>query len=203
MELREPYQGCVAKKYEDLKDTFSSVIAFKNKPISNKLNISPDEINSRVWLLYAKDNTNQWQCLQVGHSKNNVVEEITTIVDYLFQNNKQNIQKDDFTNSVFYQKVCPSKKGEEYRKFLYSSIIGNDYTEFKICFLDVDKYLGIQNCEKNNFDTDADRIIQICKNQFAEAKIAYQTLSIYWRKYSSGIDGQTLSYITEHRSEFN
>ena len=32
----------------------------------------------------------------------------------------------------------------------------------------------------------------------AEAKIAYETLALFWRKVSSGIDGQTISYIVEH-----
>ena len=45
---------------------------------------------------------------------------------------------------------------------------------------------------------DAERIVDICKNQYAEAKIAYETLALFWRKVSSGIDGQTISYIVEH-----
>ena len=79
-------------------------------------------------------------------------------------------------------------------------MIGGKYKKFKICFLDVDKYLGISSESIRN--TDADRIVEICKNQYAEAKIAFQTLAIYWRKYSSGIDGQTLAYIAENPQEF-
>ena len=78
---------------------------------------------------------------------------------------------------------------------------GYEGSEFKICVLNVDKYLGLKKVEKNN-KNDAERIIEICKNQYAEAKIAYQTLAVYWRKVSSAIDGQTISYAVEHRSEF-
>lgn len=79
--------------------------------------------------------------------------------------------------------------------------IGNESDEFKICVLDVDKYLGLEKIAEPN-KNDAERIIEICKNQYAEAKIAYQTLAVYWRKVSSAIDGQTISYAVEHRSEF-
>lgn len=62
-------------------------------------------------------------------------------------------------------------------------------------------YLGTK--PDNDFNiTDMERIIQICKNQYAEAKIAYQTLAVYWRIVSSGIDGQTIAYIANHTSEF-
>ena len=67
--------------------------------------------------------------------------------------------------------------------------------------LNVDKYLGIVQ-EENEIKTDADKIVCICKNQYAEAKIAYQTLAVYWRLYSSGIDGQTITYIVENPTEF-
>ena len=41
-------------------------------------------------------------------------------------------------------------------------------------------------------------LLIFAKNQYAEAKIAYETLALFWRKVSSGIDGQTISYIVEH-----
>ena len=105
------------------------------------------------------------------------------------------------TDSQFYKCVCPVKKqGEDYRNLLYRKI-GYEGNEFKICVLDVDKYLGLKNVKKHN-DNDVERIVEICKNQYAEAKIAYQTLAVYWRKVSSAIDGQTISYAVEHRSEF-
>lgn len=46
--------------------------------------------------------------------------------------------------------------------------------------------------------SDSDCIIEICKYQYAEAKIAFETLAIYWRSYKSGIDGQTIAYISDN-----
>ena len=66
--------------------------------------------------------------------------------------------------------------------------------------MDVDKYLKITSSNSN--ETDAERIIEICKNLYAEAKIAYETLAVYWMQYKSGVDGQTISYIGEHEEEF-
>ncbi|MCM1058054.1 MAG: hypothetical protein NC517_10670 [Firmicutes bacterium] len=75
-----------------------------------------------------------------------------------------------------------------------------EYKNFRICFLNVDKYLRIEPTDINK--TDADRITEICKNQYAEAKIAFETLAVYWNHYRSGIDGQTIVYIASHTSEF-
>ncbi|MBO4750593.1 MAG: hypothetical protein J5546_09770, partial [Lachnospiraceae bacterium] len=49
--------------------------------------------------------------------------------------------------------------------------------------------------------SDAERIIEICKNQYAEAKIARQALAVYWRQFPSGVDGQTICYFAEHPEE--
>jgi hypothetical protein len=67
--------------------------------------------------------------------------------------------------------------------------------------LDVDAYLGIEKTTQKKNDTEI--ILDICKNQYAEAKIAYQTLAIYWRLFSSGVDGQTIQYIADNKLTFN
>lgn len=101
-------------------------------------------------------------------------------------------------NSAFYEFVCPEGSKELYRKNLYS-MIGQEFSKFKICFLNVNKYLGIKQSEAL---TDTDYIIEICKNQYAEAKIAFETMSVYWRLYAPGIDGQTIAYITDNKARF-
>ena len=153
--------------------------------------------NYRVWLLFAK--FEDWVCVQVAHSKTDVKEEIEFVLKCLPQRWDRN--DCELKDSQFYKCVCPvPDKGKTYRDLLYRKI-GNESDEFKICVLDVDKYLGLEKIAEPN-KNDAERIIEICKNQYAEAKIAYQTLAVYWRKVSSAIDGQTISYAVEHRSEF-
>lgn len=202
--LREPYVRCKAEKYTELTKFFSKDMTFsknddcqtiKQKFISEKM-----YDNNRVWLLFASNDNNSWDCLQVAQSKKGIQREIEDVIDFLFYEFNPNQDNIKFTNSAFYENVCPKVANKDYRELLYSKI-GNEYTYFRVCFLDVDKYLEIK---PNNIPngTDIEKIIQICKNQYAEAKIAYQTLAIYWRKYSSGIDGQTISYIVDHTSEF-
>lgn len=196
-EKREPYKNNCVLTYQDLKKFFIPELELeycKGKDIPKV----DDKYNEyRVWLLFAK--FENWVCMQVAHSKNDAKKEIEFVLEYLPQ--KWDSNNSELKDSQFFKNVCPKPKpGENYRKLLYTKI-GSESEEFKICILDVNKYLGLENNEGPN-DNDAKRIIEICKNQYAEAKIAYQTLALYWRKVSSAIDGQTISYAVDHRSEF-
>lgn len=196
-EKREPYKNNCVLTYQDLKKFFIPELELeycKGKDIPKV----DDKYNEyRVWLLFAK--FGNWVCMQVAHSKNDAKKEIEFVLEYLPQ--KWDSNNSELKDSQFFKNVCPKPKpGENYRKLLYTKI-GSESEEFKICILDVNKYLGLENNEGPN-DNDAKRIIEICKNQYAEAKIAYQTLAVYWRKVSSAIDGQTISYAVDHRSEF-
>ena len=201
--LREPYRKCRVKEYNDFKEVFKEEIGFSledKKFIKDKLEKIQEELKySRVWLLFASNDEKIWRCLQVAHKKNDIRGEIEDVIEFLLSRPIKNFKDVTYTNSAFYEKVCPKPIGIEYRKFLYSKI-SKEYKYFQICLLDVDKYLKLNS---GNNKTDTERIIEICKNQYAEAKIAYETLAVYWRHVSSGIDGQTISYIANHTSEFN
>ncbi len=200
--LREPYRNRRVKEYNDLKDVFQGEIKFslKNEKESIKDKFENiQEPNSRVWLLFASKDKKIWRCLQVAHKKNDIRGEIEDVIEFLFSSPIKNFKDITYTNSAFYEKVCPKVSYGEYRQYLYSKI-SKEYDYFQICLLDVDQYLKL-NSGNNKIDTE--RIIEICKNQYAEAKIAFETLAVYWRHVSSGIDGQTISYIANHISEFN
>lgn len=158
---------------------------------------------SRVWLLFASNDKSNWVSLQVGQSKNNVAGEIEDVIKYLFFKYEP---ASEFANSAFYEKVCPKTTGSKDKRELLYSKIGREYKYFRICLLDVDKYLGTKPSNSNNNRTDAERIVEICKNQYAEAKIAFATLAVYWTLYSSGIDGQTIAFmqkILEEKKKVN
>lgn len=201
--LREPYKKNSIITYQDLekRELFLYTKKFSKKSLSIlkdreaiKVDLQENINNARVWLLFGSRESDKWECLQVGHSKYEVRTEITYILDHFCT--EEDFQINEYTNSVFYTNVCP-KVSMDYRKYLYGTI-GKNYNEFLICFLNVDKYLGLE--KKNTAAiTDADKIIAICKNQYAEAKVAYETLAKYWRLHSSGIDGQTISYFTEKK----
>lgn len=199
MQKREPYEKNRVLNYKDLKKFFISQLELNYCKEPKAHVLTEDYNNYRVWLLFAKLEKDKWTCVQVAHSKNNIKEEIKFVLEHLSK--KWDRNDCELKDSQFYKCVCPvPEQGEDYRDLLYRKI-GNESDEFRICILDVDKYLGLTKVEKNN-KNDAERIIEICKNQYAEAKIAYQTLAVYWRKVSSAIDGQTISYAVEHRSEF-
>lgn len=151
----------------------------------------------RVWLLFASNDKSNWVSLQVGQSKNNVAGEIEDVIKYLFFKYEP---ASEFANSAFYEKVCPKTTGSKDKRELLYSKIGREYKYFRICLLDVDEYLEI-NPDSSIKRTDAERIIEICKNQYAEAKIAFATLAEYWTLYSSGIDGQTIAYMQKTLQE--
>lgn len=198
---RKPYINCNVKEYEELQNFFPKEINFsKNYNCDEIIKHScSEELNVyRVWLLFASNDEEKWDCLQVAHSKN-IQKEIKENITSLFSKFNYNIKETSYSNSAFYEKVCPKLKTVKYRELLYSRI-GDQYKHFKICLLDVDGYLELKT---DNNKTDVNHILQICKNQYAEAKIAYQTLALYWRLYSSGIDGQTIDYIVKNDSEFN
>lgn len=203
MDMKEIYKNDNIKKYDDLKDYFVSELEFSKSDTecitnSEKLFIELYNLNSsRVWLLFASKDNSNWECLQVAQSKNQTRQEIKELLE--FMNTKLEVKEIEYKNSAFYDKVCPYFNDIEYRKLLYSKIF-KEFKYFKISFLNVDKYLEIN--PNVNCDNDSERIIEICKNQYAEAKVAYQTKAKYWRCYSSGIDGQTLSYIVINRSQF-
>lgn len=196
---REPYDKNHVMYYKDLEEFFIPELEIRYCKGAEIPTVSSIYNDYRVWLLFAEFEGMGWTCLQVAHSKKNVKKEIKFVLEHLSK--RWDRSGCELTDSQFYKHVCPvPKRGENYRDILYRKI-GYEGSEFKICVLNVDKYLGLKKVEKNN-KNDAERIIEICKNQYAEAKIAYQTLAVYWRKVSSAIDGQTISYAVEHRSEF-
>lgn len=201
-ELRAPYCEHNKKEYSDLRGFFKQEITFSvsDKDVSKKIE-SINYCKSRVWLLFASNDFKKWECLQVAQSKRKVKDEINKAVAYLCSGININTDLLEYKNSLFYVGVRPEPfDGYSYQEVLYS-MIGKQYKHFKICILNVDKYLHITPSESN--ETDAERIVEICKNQYAEAKIAYETLAVHWKAYNSGIDGQTIAFIAEQEDKSN
>ena len=208
MVLRDTYAelNIIPVSYDDLAQFFCARFAFSNsgknagaESVRRRFD-RLDSNGSRVWLLFGSKDSEEWTCLQVAQSKNNARTEVEEVIELIFRKEKVDWGNPElFANSAFYEKACPkATKKHSYRELLYQ-MIGKTYSHFRICFLKVDEYLGLKPAEQNG--SDADRIVEICKNQYAEAKIARQTLAVYWRQYSAGVDGQTISYFAEHPEE--
>lgn len=200
---REPYINNTIIEYSKFDCFLDETIEFdkKNKSAVELLSEIDEEKTylSRVWLLFASNDKKTWDCVQVAQSRENVQSEIETVIEFLYMKFESS-EKIEYKNSAFYKNVCPYSKEKNYRQLLYSKV-GNDYRYFKFCFLNVDEYLGIEN-QFTDSKNDVERIVDICKNQYAEAKIAYQALAIYWRLFSSGVDGQTIQYIADNKLSF-
>jgi len=200
LKLRETYKGLEAKNYDKLKEEniFSMELNFNKDNKKESILTNIPENPSRVWLLFGKrKDDSSWLCLQVGQSKNEVKKEIENLIILILENEEDFSFSGSFSNSAFYENVCPKVERKEYIMLLYK-MIGKKFYDFKVCFLNVDTYLDIN--KDRNVGKDTKKIIDICKNQYAEAKIAYETLAIYWRLFPSGIDGQTISYFNSKRA---
>lgn len=157
-----------------------------------------------VWALFGKKNGHDWRCLQVAYA-NDIRDEIISDVKIMCSNNYSKLQKisdetNIFKNSKFFKNVykMPSEdagKLEKKRQYSYSKMM-EDYSDFKICILDIDSYLGVFNLDIL-VNSDVKRIIDIAKFGYAEAKFSYETLALYWNSYNSGIDGRSISKILE------
>lgn len=205
MSLKDRYRNQFdnRKKYSDIKNMLDIEIEFKIAEkycdVKKRIN-SLNEANNRVWLLFGLKDGKEWECLQVAQSKNGLLTEIVEDVEYMFTYNYENLtskipeNKRLFKNSTFYDEIYVINKDDagnqnEKRKYSYSKM-ASEYAEFKICILNIDKYLGL-----TGFAVDNDNImnmITIAKPMYAEAMVAYDLLARYWNMYNSGIDGQAI-----------
>ncbi len=198
---REPYKENSVVEYESLNKYFLNEIEFNRndgktaEKIIEEIDVEKTYV-SRVWLLFASNDEKNWDCVQVAQCRENVQSEIESAIKHIYIKFEP-FAESEYKNSAFYENLCPPTTGNKYHEHLYSKI-GSEYIYFRICLLNVDAYLGIQQ-RTTNKKNDAELIIDICKNQYAEAKIAYQTLSIYWRLTSCGVDGQTIKYIADNK----
>ncbi|MBO0479772.1 hypothetical protein JZO72_09045 [Vagococcus fluvialis] len=202
------YKNRNKSEYNEVFKYFSSVIEFTkdDECESVKKNIKEIDLsNDKVWALFGGENENNLQCLQVACSEN-ILSEIEEDIDFMFDKTiiyKGSVDNEEtiIKNSKFYEHVYEIPKSGlekevEKRKYSYKNMY-NSYSSFKICILDVDRYLNIEKSMRKIND-DQNNIVEIAKHGYAEAKLAYETLSLYWNSYNSGIDGKTISYFLKN-----
>lgn len=202
------YKNRNKSEYNEVFKYFSSVIEFTkdDECESVKKNIKEIDLsNDKVWALFGGENENNLQCLQVAYSEN-ILSEIEEDIDFMFDKTiiyKGSVDNEEtiIKNSKFYEHVYEIPKSSlekevEKRKYSYKNMY-NSYSLFKICILDVDRYLNIEKSMRKIND-DQNNIVEIAKHGYAEAKLAYETLSLYWNSYNSGIDGKTISYFLKN-----
>lgn len=146
IQRREPYDKNHVMYYKDFEEFFIPELEIGYCKGAEIPTVSSIYNDYRVWLLFAEFEGKGWTCLQVAHSKKNVKEEIEVVLEHLSKRWDRSCC--ELTDSQFYKCVCPvSEQGEDYRDILYRKI-GNEGRDFKICVLNVDKYLGLKKVEK-------------------------------------------------------
>ena len=182
-----PY-GCVELKEEDLKkDYLSDFFTIEKKIIANQNNkefvlkefykkVKENKNSEHVWALVAKrENDDNWICLQVGSSANNIFSEIkTNIIRMLSMREKKE------WHGYFNKKVvlfC-ADYGCDVLSQKYESIY-KKFDVFKFLLIDHETY--ISNC---NFKS---------KIRFAETKFAFECKALYWNPIN--IEYEYLKYL--------
>lgn len=117
-----------------------------------------------------------------------------------FSDNTMLIKK----NTSFYENCYWVRKNREddeinaddyKRRFIYKKI-GEEYTGLKFYLLDIDKYLGIENC-LNSGNEVIDSMIDMTKSYYAETRLALSTKAVFWNVYRSGIGNATLELLCD------
>lgn len=210
MELKKNFTEIAkkAKTYNDLKEYLEDVVSFERcdesekvilcEELVNKIN-EHDFKNKRVWAMFGSNDNNDFDCLQVGQEKD-IAFEIVEDVQFMFKNEYDDLIKCDEKNLIelntyFYEKAYKRvKSSADKREFMCSKML-RDYKYFKICILDVDEYLSLEDFEAEN--ENINNIIKIAKYKYSVGKLAYETLVKYWNVDSSIVDAQTVVFFME------
>lgn len=150
-----------------------------------------------LWVLFGKKKSNKkLDCVQVG-SSNNGIKEIETDIKKLFKEEKEQDNKSERSlNTQFYTEVYSVPEDEVKHKSCYQyRKIKKDYKTLIFYKIDIDKYLNIHEKQIDNHCLQ--EIFNLSKPYYAETKFAFETQSIYWNSYRSGLGMDTLKKLAE------
>lgn len=156
----------------------------------------------RVWALFGicKDK-NEGICLQVAESKN-IVKEINRNIELMFEQEKNKYihakAEKTYRDTQFYKNTYYIYNGKKKRECIYNKM-RSDYIELIFYELNIDKYLDLNGFIDQN--PNINEIIQVSKSYFAETKFAYETQSIYWNSYRSGIGVECLKNLIKRSNK--
>lgn len=204
MQKKELYKNKSHISFNELDEYFSVIIEFDSNSmlskIIKKIISNKEDINkSEVWALfgYEKD----WTCLQVAKSID-IFSEIIDDIKLMYNDEVSLVDYSMWTitkNTEFYLDTYRVKETTKNKSYYMYRIIKNKYSKFKVCVLDIDKYLGINNID-SEINNNVSDIISLGKGHFAEAKFAYETQAIYWNKYAPNLDGQAIKLFNSRKN---
>lgn len=194
MKHKEQYKDVVIKKFSDLKkeDYLIPVV----KTVGDEFDFLDNDDDSPIdlWALFGKkDSDSEFVCLQVGASidgRGEIEKDIRKMKDL----NCPVLDSGKAVNTQFYSEVyfVPDKKGLDKSMYQYCKI-RKDYKTLMFCKIDINKYLRVDDAQID--DPHLRDIFNLSKAYYAETKFAFDTQSIYWNAYRSGVGMKTLKQL--------
>lgn len=152
------------------------------------------ETDIYLWALFGKnDSDTEFRCLQVGASidgRNEIKGDICKMND----SNYSVLDSGSCVYTQFYTDVyfVPDEKGVDKSKYLYRKI-REDYKTLIFCKIDINKYLNVDDAQIEN--NHVREVFNLSKAYYAETKFAFDTQSIFWNAYRSGVGMETLKQL--------
>lgn len=209
MKRKKEYEEIVPEKYRA--ERFNEILHFTKEELKlDNLNNLKQKVKEkvagegyRIWVLFGKQEGEEWECLQVAQTKNNLINEIKEDIGFMARNYDEIIEKIPKDKRIpkhtaFYDKAYIISSGQDKREYSYSKM-AKEFDEFIICSPKIE-YFIMRSQEEIKTD-DENNMINIALYPYVEAKIAYLMLAKYWNYYRSGVDGQTIMLFLEKQNQ--
>ena len=149
-----------------------------------------------LWALFGKKKAERWECLQVGASVNDILDEICEDIEWMKKGKHAQPEGEHMVcvHTQFYKNTykIPKSQLPNKRAYMYGNI-RREYRKWCFCAVDIDEYLQIQGTGMPVID----EIVSIAKMNYAEALFAFETQAIYWNAYRSGLDMKALKLLLD------
>ncbi|MEQ3459601.1 hypothetical protein ABM130_03380 [Enterococcus cecorum] len=193
VEQKELYKNAVEKrKFSDLeKEDYLVPIV---KIVEDDIEWMDNDSVIYLWALFGEsDSEGEFECVQVGASIDGR-DEIEKDICKMNDSNCTGLDSGRKVNTQFYTNVyfVPDEDGVDKSKYQYRKI-REDYKTLIFCKIDINKYLNVDDTQIDN--QHLRDIFNLSKAYYAETKFAFDTQSIYWNAYRSGVGMETLKQL--------
>ncbi len=195
LEHKELYKDVVIKKYSDFEKIKCLLPVVKI--VGDKIEWIDSEDKIYLWALFGSKFNTDFECLQVGASIDGR-DEIDTDIQKMLDTNCSVPESGKLINTQFYSEVYYVPKGKNIDKSKYQyRKIKEEYDTLIFYKIDINKYLDVDDTQIEN--QHLREIFNLSKAYYAETKFAFDTQSIYWNAYRSGVGIETLKQLISKR----
>lgn len=192
VEHKELYKNAEIKKFAALEEVDYLIPIVKIE--GDDIDWLDNEPAIYLWALFGKNvSDTEFECVQVGASIDGR-DEIKKDISKMNDSNYPVLDSGRKVNTQFYTNVyfVPDEDGVDKSKYQYRKI-RKDYKTLIFCKIDINKYLNVDDTQIDN--QHLRDIFNLSKAYYAETKFAFDTQSIYWNAYRSGVGMETLKQL--------